>query len=398
MKRYFLLFIIALLTGFPAWQSAAAQATVPVEQVVTSHIFGEQVSVRARVRTDQTISQAVAFLRAQGESASISTPVQLGPDGEISFIHQIRNGNLRPFAEVAFWFRFTFADGSTADSAEFAFRYLDNRFPWQVREQDNLRVHWYAGDAAFGQSALDAARSGAERTGQLLSVSLGRPVDIYIYASSEDLRATLQQGGPAWVSGHASPDLYLALVAIAPGLEQAASMERKIPHELAHILTYELAGERYPLLPIWLREGIAAVSETYPSPDYPRSLQVAVENDGLLSFSRLCGDFPVDASSRFLAYAQSESFTRYIVDEYGISGLNRLVLAYADGLGCEQGVQQALGISLSQLEYAWRASSLGENRMAMAFKNLSGYLLVFLMLVFLPIAPALFSSFKPKHG
>lgn len=397
MKRSLLLLVMVLLAGLPALRPVAAQGIATVEQVIISHVFGEQVSVRAVFETDRPISQALAFLRAQGDSATLATPVQTGPDGEIYFHHQIQDGSLRPFADVTFWFRFTFEDGSTADSQEFVFRYLDNRFSWQVREQDNLRVHWYAGDAAFGQSALDSARNGVERTSRLLPVSLGQPVDIYIYANSEDLRATLQQGGPAWVGGHASPDLYLALVAIPPGPEQALNMDRKIPHELAHILTYELAGERYSLLPIWLREGIATISEIYPSPDYPLSLQYAVENETLLSFSNLCGDFPTDASSRFLAYAQSESFTRYIVAEYGISGLNRLVQAYGDGLGCEQGVQQALGVSLSQLEYTWRANSLGENRMALALRNLSGYLLVFFILLFIPIAPVIFSR-KPKNG
>jgi hypothetical protein len=172
-------------------------------------------------------------------------------------------------------------------------------------------------------------------------------------------------------------------------------MDRKIPHELAHILTYEVTGERYMLLPMWLREGIATISEIYPSLDYPRSLEFAIENDGLLSFSNLCGDFPTDASSRFLAYAQAESFTRYLVDEYGISGLNRLIQAYGDGLGCEQGIQQALGKPLSGLEYAWRAESLGENRLAVAFKNLSGYLIVFLVVLLVPLSPVIFLR-KPK--
>jgi hypothetical protein len=397
MKRCLLLFLMVLLAALPAYQSVSAQVRANIEEVNVNFAFGEHVSVRGKINTDQTISQAQAFLHAKGESSSISTPVSVDPNGNFSFRHEIQAASLRPFADVTFWFRFTFADGTTADSQEFWFHYFDNRFPWQVREEGNLRIHWYAGDQAFGQSALDSARNGLERTSHLLNVNLSQPVNIYIYATSEDLRPTLQLAGQSWASGQASPDLYLALVAISPGPEQALAMERKIPHELAHILTYELTGKRYNLLPMWLREGIATISEIYPSSDYPRSLEFATKNQTLLSFSDLCGDFPSDASSRFLAYAQSESFTRYIVDEYGISGLNRLIQAYGDGLGCEQGVQRALGLPLSQMEYTWRAAYLGENRSALVFQNLSGYLLVFFVLLVVPMAPVII-SLKRKNG
>jgi hypothetical protein len=66
-------------------------------------------------------------------------------------------------------------------------------------------------------------------------------------------------------------------------------------------------------------------------------------------------------------------------------------------LGCEQGVQRALGLPLSQMEYTWRAAYLGENRSALVFQNLSGYLLVFFVLLVVPIAPVIF-SLKRKNG
>jgi hypothetical protein len=391
MTNRFTPFLVLLLACLFTAQPVFAQTGVTVERVGAEHDFGQQVVLRAKIQSDRPVSQAQAFMRAEGETNTIIFEANVDEDGNLLARHEIVDGRLRPFAEIAYWFRLFFKDGTSFDSPQFSFHYNDNRFAWQTLEDGNLRVHWYAGDLAFGQSALDAARHGIERASLLLSANLSQPVDIYIYADSTDLRATIEASGQAWVGGHASPDLYLALVSVAPGPEQALGMERKIPHELAHILTYEVAGEHYGLLPLWLREGIATISEIYPSPDYLRSLEYAVGNESLLSFSTLCGDFPVDASSRFLAYAQSESFTRYLVDQYGISGLNRLIRAYADGLGCEQGVQRALGVSLSELEYSWRAERLGEDRLGLAFKNLAGYILVFAVLLLLPLTPALFS-------
>jgi hypothetical protein len=395
--RFFLLPMLLFACLFTA-RFVSAQNQVNLEQVRAEHDFGQQVILRAKIQDEQQpVSQAQAFLRAEGEAHTITFAASVDSDGNLLARHEIIQARLRPFAEINYWFRIFFSDGSTADSPQYSFHYNDNRFSWQSLDDELLRVHWYAGDLDFGQSALDTARNGIERASRLLSTGLSQPVDIYIYANSSDLAATIEASGQAWIGGHASPDLYLALVSIAPGPEQALDMERKIPHELAHILTYEVADEGYRLLPMWLREGIATISEIYPSPDYARSLTYAVENESLLPLTSLCGDFPVDASSRFLAYAQAESFTRYLVDQHGISSLNLLIRAYTDGLGCEQAVQRALGASLSELEYSWRAERLGEDRMGMALKNLAGYILIFAVLLFLPLAPALFSR-KPADG
>ncbi|MDX9992485.1 MAG: peptidase MA family metallohydrolase [Anaerolineales bacterium] len=384
------IFVACLMLAQPVF----AQSQINLKEVNAAYDFGQTLTLSAEIETSQTVSQAQVFLRAEGESHTITFPARIDSSGRLQAIHDIQQAQLRPFAEITYWFRFFFADGTSADSPQFSFRYTDNRFNWQTLADGNLRVHWYAGDLAFGQAALDAARSGAERTSRLLSKNISQPIDIYIYANSNDLKATIDASGRAWVGGHASPDLNIVFVSIQPGAEQSINMERKIPHELAHILTYVAAGERYPLLPIWLREGIATISEIYPSPDYARSLAHAVEADGLLSFKNLCGDFPVDASSRFLAYAQSESFTRYLVDQYGISSLGRLIEAYGDGLGCEQAVQHALGVSLTDLEYSWRAERLGEDRLALAVKNLSGYWILFGVLLILPLTPAIFLPAK----
>lgn len=392
-RRFALLILLACLV---VTQPVAAQDIPNFMQVSAEHDFGQQVILRAKIEAGQGVRQAQAFLRAEGDNHTITFPAEIDENGNLLARHDINQGRLRPFATVSYWFRIFLADQTTVDSPQYSFEYNDNRFFWQNLQDDQIIIHWYAGDLSFGQDALDSARAGLAYTSQLLNAQLSQPVDIYIYADATDMRATIDASGQAWVAGHASPDLRLALVSIPPGSDQILSMERKIPHELAHILTYEVTGDDYQRQPMWLREGIATVSEIYPSPDYQRSLDFAVEKENLLYFSNLCGDFPADASSRFLAYAQSESFTRYLVEQYGTSGLGRLIQAYNDGLGCEQGFQKALGRSLLETEYNWRNQYLGENRMALAFKNLASYLVVLAVLLVLPFSQ-FFLSGKPKE-
>jgi hypothetical protein len=88
-----------------------------------------------------------------------------------------------------------------------------------------------------------------------------------------------------------------------------------------------------------------------------------------------------------LAYAESEAFTRFIVNTYGNSGLLSLMHAYADGLDCQQAPARALGNSLSGLENEWwRSAPSGINNGAAALENLFPYLAILALTLIIPLA------------
>ena len=382
------LFILVLFLGlnFSAVQPARAQAALDVTNVQVSYRFGEQLNIRATLKTSTPISDATILFRAQGESSTRSERAPITSDGQVDYRYTFAQGPLRPFARVDFWFRVTLQTGEQIESSPFYFYHEDNRFPWQTMEEGGVRVHWYAGDDAFAREALDVARAGLLKTGQALSVLPSRTLDIYIYAIAADLQSALEIGGQTLaVGGEASPDLGVALVAISPGLEQGSQMERKIPHELAHLLTYDVVGARYNLLPVWLREGIASMAEP-ANPDYARAISLATEQQSLIPISDLCGAFPPEMSRISLAYAESESFTRFIVNKYGNSGLLNLIQAYADGLDCQQGSARALNSSLGQVESQWLGSPVfGNGSISAAFGSLLPYLVVLALMLIVPL-------------
>lgn len=384
---------VTLLLCALLWISPAqAQSSPPtVQNISVGYTFGERIIFQGQISTPENVTEALIFFRAEGESTTRAARLDISPTGNFAYDYQINQAPLRAFARIDFWFSITLKDGSAVTSPLSYFRYLDNRFPWQETSSENLTIHWYAGDAAFGQELADTARNGLSRINDLLGARPTGSLDLYVYASATDLQSALALGGQAWVAGHASPDLGVAMVSIAPDPAQGIQMERQIPHELAHLTLYQIAGEHYKLLPVWLKEGIASSVELSPNPDYAQALKVAAAQNGLLPLNSLCAAFPPDASSRFLAYAQSASFTRTLVNQYGISGLNALIRAYGDGLGCEAGAQRALGVSLSQAESGWRAATLGENQWGLALQNLAGYLALFALM----LLPLLWRRFLP---
>ena len=383
MRRFFILLVsLVCLCAFTI--PAQAQSAVELSGVGVTYTFGEKVTFSANIQTQSPLQAAYLLFQVEGDRNTRTIPLSISSTGAATYSYPIQNGLLLPFSRIHFWYHLLLAGSKTFDSPHYYFQYDDDRFPWQTVEGNGLRIHWYAGDVAFGQAALDAAHTGYQAIQNLIPVPAGDPINIYIYASSTDVQDTLNLGGSAWVGGHANPDLGVVLVSIAPGDNQGMEMARQIPHELAHILLYRLTGSAYTNLPNWLTEGIASQVERYPNADYTQVLTVSTKNKALLPISDLCGPFPADASGAILAYAESNSFIDYIHTTYGTSDLQALVKAYSNGLSCDQGVSNVFGLPLSQLDLKWRQSALGEKVTGLAFQTLLPYLVFLALMLLIP--------------
>lgn len=383
LKRVFGAIVAAaflLVTARPA----AGQTGGEVTEAWVDHRFGEEIHFHARIRSLLPIAKATVTFRA-GEGVAQTQPLAMETDGRGSYRYDAHSNLLPPFARILYWFDVTLADGTHFTSPVFEFTYSDNRFLWKERAEGVLRVHWYKGDEAFGAAVLDTARRGLASARLFVPVEPVGPIDIYVYASAADLQSALLLGGQVWTAAHASPELGVALLSVPPGLEQGVLLEQQVPHELMHILLYQSLGANYRHLPVWLTEGLAVNAELYPNPDLEAALAAAVKSNSLLPLGELCSAFPPDTGRAFLAYAQAKSFVRFLLDNYGTTGIFALISAYADGMGCEQGARRALEQPLSQLEIYWRETALGENRVGAAAANLFPYLLVLGLVLFVPV-------------
>jgi peptidase MA superfamily protein len=323
-----------------------------------SYAFGESIRFSARViilegdDPAQPAEDPLIFLSVAGRTDTFTAEADYDPaTGEVSYVYTVQPGALTPFAELAYQFQVTLADGSPLLSPPYSGTYADTRFDWHRREDAPVTIHWFEGGADFAQQAADTARAGLERIHELLPSAKLNPIDIYIYASPTDLQTALGHSEAGWIAGEAVPEQDAAFVSITPGPEQRAEMERQIPHELAHLAHYQLAEPGWKNQPAWLREGIASQAELTPNPDYDGALN----GEPLLMLADLCGGFPADSRAAFLAYAESDSFVGYLRAKYGASGLQTLTDAYSDGLDCEQGPARAFGAPLGTLEKAWLA-------------------------------------------
>lgn len=394
-----LLIALALVVNI---STTHAQTDLQVLDSRVEYTFGEALTFQAQVDLPAATDELWLFFSPEGRYQTQTHRVTANSRGEVTFVLDLQQEPLPPFATIHFWLQATTSDGRELTSASASFVYQDNRFDWRTRRASPFRVHWYQGDLSFAQEVIDTARFAQEQIASLLSLDVVHPedpqapdwIDIYVYARAADMQSALAYEGPTWVAGHADPEFSVMLVSLPEGPAQVLEMERQVPHELAHILLYRKTGPGYYTLPMWLNEGLASVSELYPNPDYDLLLEDAFARDTMLPVTSLCHRFPSSASEALLAYAESTSLVRYLSQQYGRSSIDRLLSAYTDGQTCEIGAQTALGKPLSQIEREWRQASFGENALLAAFRKM----LPFLSLLALMTLPLLVSALLRSRG
>jgi hypothetical protein len=377
-----LLFCIIAMSMLLEAKQVRAQSGIEIESTAV-HQFGEYVTFVAQVISPIQIESASILIFDEMQGISRVEPI-LFQDGRAEYRLDARQKLLRPFSLLRWHFQLTLVDGAAVQSKSFSMRYDDNRFDWQRLEAGALRLMWYQGGADFGQSALNAALAGLNSVNDIVPIDLSQPIDIFIYPAQSDLPPDLSLGAEQWLAGHASPAMGVIVVVIESGGNRNLLMEQRIPHELMHVMLYRRLGAGYNNLPAWLSEGIAIQAEIYPNTEYDRVLADASARNGLIPLRDLCASFSPHPAQAFLAYAQARSFTAYLRDRYGISGLLSLAGVYADGVDCERGVERAFGVPLARLEADWRATVLGQNTIVLVLGNLSPYLVLLCLVLVIP--------------
>jgi hypothetical protein len=354
------------LTTFPTLAGATVdgQATITEVENTANHMFAQQITFEMHIVSESKVNHVFVFFQADGYGETESAAVEFDQaDNSVSavYTHDLRMSPLPPFATVAFWWRVEYGGDEVWSSSTQEFEYTDNRFRWEhLSDGDNhLTVHWIEGeaDAEFGQAALDTARASIEDINAELRAPLPETIDVYVYDTQQNLNQAMLMAGRDWVGGQAHPELGVVVVAISADGFYATPMDRYIPHEITHLLVYQAAtAEGYRYIPEWLDEGLATANERSPTPEYELELEKGRTQSGFIPLEDLCVPFSPDAQTAYLSYAQSGSIVRFIREQYGAQGIRDLVAAYADGASCASGVQDALGITLHELDMAWRAS------------------------------------------
>ena len=130
-----------------------------------------------------------------------------------------------------------------------------------------------------------------------------------------------------------------------------------LKHELSHLALHDYAGKGN--LPRWLNEGIAqwasdGIADIVIGEDRD-ILKKATLSGRYIPMSSLASEFPAETHLLRLAYEESKSFVAYIIKEYGVEGVMRILDHVRKGDQADAAVTKGLSVSLYELEERWHS-------------------------------------------
>jgi tetratricopeptide (TPR) repeat protein len=173
------------------------------------------------------------------------------------------------------------------------------------------------------------------------------PITVILYSNRQFRDVTLT---PSWSQGLFDGKIRLPI----EGFRKDRELVKKIVnHEYTHALIFELCKTQ---IPTWLNEGIALNLEgTDPDRwDYILSSWIQQEQN-LIPLIDLHSSFMNFSNNMAaLAYAESHSATRYLIDRYGMYPIKELLLNLASEPNFEIAFQNQFLLSYSEFERQWR--------------------------------------------
>ncbi len=261
-----------------------------------------------------------------------------------------------------FWWRWVLhtIDGQKIELEQQDAPFEDDWFVWRELTQDNVTMHWYRGTEEFAQEILTAAIEARDQLAAETGLLITEPIQAYLYEEGRDFAISLP-GAPAWAGGVAFPDHNIVMVVTnRDSLEYGV---RTMKHEVGHLVIGQLTFNCFQNLPTWLNEGLAQVAEGAMEARNINNVADAVTEEKLPSLGQLEGSFSVHGDRASLSYAVGESFTRYLIEQYGADRMGDYLLTIKDGIGWDDAFEQIYGRPMIELENEWR-SELGASSLA----------------------------------
>lgn len=347
----------ALLTtvAVGAGAASALAASITFGTPTASSTFGKGVTFRQPYSGGGVVREVDISITEPGSYGPTIITIDKPGTASFTYLLDTSSGEMQPNTRLVAHFQVTLADGTVEDGPDVHVTYLDDRFMWRTKVGKVVRLHWYSGDDAFAQQALDMGEQGIAHAATFLSVGESAPVDFYVYADQGPFYDALGPSTRDNVGGEANTETRTLFALIAPGeLSFAATV---VPHELTHVAFDDVTRNPYHFPPHWLNEGIAVyVSQGFDSSDKQLVAQAA-SNVSLMPLTAIRGSFPTSQERFFLAYAESVSAVDYFMRTYGHNDLIKLVKAFGTGASDDEAFKAATGVDVGAFDRAWQKAN-----------------------------------------
>ena len=369
IKRIILIASLVPLLLYPAVVAAGEDITVKASDVdvdfpnqavftIEAESYTNIVDVRLYYQVDR-----MNYVEVVSEGWADLTPAS---KIEASWVWDMRNSSLPPGAEVLYWWMIEDADRNRFETSPAIMHFDDERYSWHslnstIPPGGELSLFWYEGDATFAGELMDACQEGLARLAQEIGPYPEKPIEIYIYASTVDLKGAMifpQE----WTGGVAFTAFSTIAIGISPS--ELDWGKRALLHELTHLVVHQATFSPYGQLPLWLDEGLAMHSEGELDTVLRSYLEEAIAKDELISVRSLCSPFSAYSEKASLSYAQSYSLVEYLLDNYGQDSMLDLLAILKQGSTYDEALTDVYDFDVDGLDARWRATITSDTLVA----------------------------------
>lgn len=200
-------------------------------------------------------------------------------------------------------------------------------------------------------SVLEILEEAYREIGQKFGHFPSKSILVVLHAKDSFQRAT---GSPAWADG-----LYDSALGRIQIPTQGATTDRKwlasvLRHEYVHALLHDRLGTSSGALPTWLNEGLAMQLAGDAWPELDQAMSEDIKVIPLIYLEGSWGALPAGTST--VAYLEANSATRYLIERWGMAGVDELLKALQTKSTMAAALQNKLFVSYEQFHRQWLES------------------------------------------
>ena len=324
--------------------------------------FPERVVIRLSADAMPDVESVRLFYTLGGAGARVyAYPESFDNAGRMSAEFRVKTsggGFIPQGVDFMYHYVFTDSQGRETESARFAFEYLDPSQDWRRIEYQDFTLIYHD----RSQRAVRSVASRASIRMARVKTLLGLDGDYDFKAVIINDRSEMAHSFPPVSRTSQDVSLYAGFAFGAYGALTLAGLDQDgLVHELTHLMVHEAIGgigtTGAGRVPAWLNEGIAMYFEPNGGGN-EADVRRAYRSGDLMPIRQMRA-VPGRPEDVHLFYSQSNSIVRFMGAAFGEDRLSKLFAELADGKSIESALDSAYGLTIEELDAAWRTHLSG---------------------------------------
>ena len=252
-------------------------------------------------------------------------------------------------------YRIIDSDGREFTTEPVRIEYLDPKFQWNRRTEDQLTVVYHDRSNSDIDRLFDAANARMHEIAEVYGIESESDFKAVLINSSLEAELAFPLTTEAARRGHTFIGFafdefdQFVLWGIDP---------QSFVHELAHLMFAEAVPSAIARPPAWLNEGLSVYFESNESRNAQTRLRGVEDEDDLMPIRNM-NSVPGQRRDITLFYGKSGSFVGYLIDEFGAERMSALMDTLNRGTRINDAIRAAYSFELDDLDAVWTARQFG---------------------------------------